>query len=222
LHKKLDPSFKVALQPITLPDRQRNSTIISSSILPPFYHPFRPFSPLEMQILTGILGGMSCANGQIPAKLQAVYFNWRSEEIDMQKQYQRRILRNYHNLPPSKFHAFNQRVKNGLSEHAHLPESAWAANPTLLSSYLSASDKHDALYHDAVHGSRLVISERDILQAQLVNYLDEIASVLEAAAIRNPELLLPAGFDLAKDQRNHSRAKVIVPGSDEAKVLNAE
>jgi hypothetical protein len=137
------------------------------------------------------------------------------------KQYQRRILRNYRTMNPAKFHAFNQKVKNGLTQHANVPESTWAANPTLMSSYLSASDKHDAVYHEAVHGSRLVISEREILQAQLTNHLDEIASVLEAAALRNPEALLASGFDLTKEQRNYARAKGSLPASEEVKV-NAE
>jgi hypothetical protein len=124
-------------------------------------------------------------------------------------------------MNPGKFHAFNQKVKNGLTEHPVLPESAWAANPTLLSSYLSTSEKHDSVYHEAVHGSKLVISQREILQAQLTNNLDEIASVLEGAAIRYPEALLASGFDLTKEQRSNARAKGNMPVSEEAKA-NAE
>ena len=78
------------------------------------------------------------------------------------------------------------------------------------------------MYHEAIHGSRVVISEREILQAQLINYLDEIASVLEAAAVRTPEILPASGFDLTKERRGHARAKVPQPVAEEAKVFNTE
>ena len=136
------------------------------------------------------------------------------------KLYQSRILRNFHNLPPTKFHAANQRVRNGITQQTNLPDPTWAANPTLLPSYLAASDKYDTVYHEASHGSRVVIAERDILQAQIIIYLDEIAAVLEAAAVRNPEILLTCGFDLTKERR--SRTKTPLPVSDEAKAINTE
>lgn len=136
----------------------------------------------------------------------------------MTKQYQRRILRNFHTMNPGRFHAFNQKVKNGLTEHANLPESTWAANPTLMSSYLSTSDKHDTTYHEAVHGSKLVIAERETLQAQLTNDLDEIASVLEAVAVRNPEALLASGFDLTKERTGYTRVKLTLAVSEEGKI----
>ncbi len=133
----------------------------------------------------------------------------------------KRIQRNYRTMNPGRFHAFNQKVKNGLTAHANLPESTWAANTTLMPSYLSTSDKHDAVYHESMHGSRLIISEREILQAQLIIQLDEIALVLEATAVRNPDVLLASGFDLTKDQRSSARAKGNLPASQEAKI-NAE
>jgi hypothetical protein len=114
-------------------------------------------------------------------------------------------LRNYRNLSPSRFHAFNQKVRNGLTDNQKITESTWAANPTLISSYFSASEKHDATYHEALYGSRLLIAEREVLQAQIVNYLDEIASILEAVAVRSPDVLLASGFDLAKERRSHPR-----------------
>jgi hypothetical protein len=130
------------------------------------------------------------------------------------KQRQQRILRNYRNLPPSKFHRFNQKVKDGLTNHAKVPESAWAGNPTLLPTYLATSEKHDSVYHEAGYGSKLLISQRDILQNELVDHLDEIASVLEAVAVRTPEVLLASGFDLTKDRRGYSKAHVSQPVSE--------
>jgi hypothetical protein len=138
------------------------------------------------------------------------------------KQEQRRILRNYRNLTPSRFHAFNQKVRNGLTDNPKIPELTWAANPTLISSYFSASDKHDVTYHEAVYGSKLVIAEREVLQAQIVNYLDEIASILEAAAVRSPDVLLGSGFGLAKERRRRTLSKVAPTASEDAKVSNVE
>lgn len=135
--------------------------------------------------------------------------------------YQRsRILRNYRHLTQSRFHAFNQKVRNGLTDNAKIPESTWAANPTLLSSYLAASEKHDAVYHQAAYGSKLDIAERIVLQAQVTDYLDEIASVLEAAAIRSPEVLIASGFDLAKERRSGSRPNVADNVSQDSNTRN--
>lgn len=119
-----------------------------------------------------------------------------------------RILRNYRNAPPTKFHDINQRVCTKLADKTRFPDSLWIATPTLLDSYLSTSAKHDSIFHEAKLGSKLIISERDILQEQLVIFLDEIASVLELAAVRNPDILIASGFDLTKERRTHSRAKV--------------
>lgn len=132
---------------------------------------------------------------------------------------QRRILRNYRNLTPSRFHAFNQRVRNALSDNGTFPESIWAANPALILLYFEASAKHDSTFHEALYRSILIIAQRDALQAQLIGYLDEIASVLEAAAVRTPDLLLATGFDLVKERRNGTRAK---PAQVTAEVPGAE
>lgn len=139
----------------------------------------------------------------------------------MAKQSQRRILRNYRNLNPSKFHAYNQRIRNGLTNNPKIPESTWTANPTLMSSYSAASDKHDATYHQALYGSRLDIAERGVLQAQIVDYLDEIASILEAVAVRSSDVLLSSGFDLAKERRGQPRTKPTPAASEDFKVFDA-
>ena len=117
-----------------------------------------------------------------------------------------RIMRNYRNIGPSRFHAFNQRVRTAMADKTRFPESIWAANTTLLQSYLSTSDKHDGVYHESKLGSKLMIAQREILQAQLVDYLDEIASLLEMAAVRTPDIIIASGFDLIKERRGHSRA----------------
>jgi len=129
----------------------------------------------------------------------------------MTRQPQGRIMRNYRNLPPTKFHTFNQRVKKSLAENQKVPVSTWGSNPDLIASYFATSDRHDAVYHEARYGSILVIAERELLQTQLVNYLDEIAADLEAEGVRHPDILLSSGFDLAKERRNSIRKNVVVP-----------
>jgi glycerol-3-phosphate O-acyltransferase len=118
-----------------------------------------------------------------------------------------RILRNYRSLGPGKFFQFNQRVWKALTDNPKVPASTWGANPGLLAAYFAASAKHEAVYHEACYGSILSIAERDLLQAQLVNYLDEIAADLEAEAVRTPDMLLSTGFDLAKERRSSNTRK---------------
>lgn len=117
-----------------------------------------------------------------------------------------RILRNYRNITPTKFYLFNVRVRTALTDTTRIPETIWGNTP-LFSTYLAASDKHTALYHESMLGSKLVIAEREVVQAQLVIYLDQIASLLEMAAVSTPEVLIASGFDLAKERRGHRRAK---------------
>jgi hypothetical protein len=112
-----------------------------------------------------------------------------------------RILRSYRHSTPTKFHSQNQKIYNGLSDNESIPESTFSGNPTLLASYLSASKKHDAAYHQAsLYGSKLDIAERDLLQAQITDYLDEIAVILEGVGFYNPNILLTSGFELAKKE----------------------
>jgi hypothetical protein len=126
----------------------------------------------------------------------------------------KRILRNYRTMTPTRFHTFNQGVHKALTDNATIPESIWAANPTLLPNYLAASEKHDGAYHEANYGHKLDISQREVLQAQITAYLDEIALVLEAAALHTPDILLTSGFDLAKERRSSSRGKAAVTASE--------
>nr|WP_284694780.1 hypothetical protein [Geomonas sp. Red32] len=108
-------------------------------------------------------------------------------------------------MSPAKFYTLNQRIKKSIIGSKIIPESVWAGNPDLIPSYLATSDQHDLTYHGALDGSRLLISQREVLQAKTVEYLDEMASTLEAAAVRNPDVLLASGFDLGKERKSRSR-----------------
>lgn len=118
-----------------------------------------------------------------------------------------RIVRNYRSMSPTKFYELTRRVATALVDKTRFPDSIWVAKPTLLESFLAAAAKLDAVYHESMLGSKLVIAEREIIQAQLVINLDEIASILEVAAVRNPDILIASGFDLTKDRRGRSRGK---------------
>ena len=130
-----------------------------------------------------------------------------------------RILRNYRHMAPARFHAFNLRVMTALTDNPKIPDSIWGANPGLLAAYLTTSQKFNGVFHKAIYRSVLDIAERELLQQQLVNYLDEIVADLEAEAVRNPDILLSSGFDLAKERRGNTRKKAVhtaaVAGNDE-------
>lgn len=119
-----------------------------------------------------------------------------------------RILRNYRHMGPGKFHTFVMKIIRALTDNPKIPASTWGANPNLLATFLEVGAKYDGVYHKANYGSVLDISEREILQQQLIAYLDEMAADLEAESIRNPEILLYCGFDLAKERRGNTRKKL--------------
>jgi hypothetical protein len=127
-------------------------------------------------------------------------------------------------MAPTKFHGANQRVATAVADKSKFPDRIWASNPGLIPAYLDTSARHDAAFHEAHLGSKLMISQRDVLQEQLVIYLDEIAAILELAAVYEPEILLLSGFSLAKERRANSRtmpaaaasnAEQAVPGPGE-------
>ncbi|WP_224983352.1 hypothetical protein [Geomonas agri] len=118
-----------------------------------------------------------------------------------------RILRDYRTAGATKFHSINQSVRNALADKTRFPDSFWTARQTVLEAYLAASEKHDALYHESMLGSKVVIAEREASQGKLVILMDEVASFLELVALRNPEILIISGFHLAKERRAHTRSK---------------
>ncbi len=134
-----------------------------------------------------------------------------------------RILRTYRCKTPSKFYNILLRVWKCLTDNPKIPASVWAANPELVSLFLNLAAKYHEVYQRAsLYSSKLDIAEREALQAQLTEYMDEIASVLEAAAVRNPEALITSGFDLAKERRGLTRAGAPQEPSEDAKVQDAE
>jgi hypothetical protein len=125
-------------------------------------------------------------------------------------------------VPPGRFYNINKKISTALTDNKTIPQAAWAANPELLPNYLAMSKKHDELHHTALLGGKLDISQRDLLQEQLTLYLDEIALVLEAAAVRNPDILVVSGFDLAKERRSHPRTKATIIATEVSRAEHPE
>ncbi len=134
-----------------------------------------------------------------------------------------RILRSYRCKTPTKFYNILLRVWKCLTDNQKIPASVWAANPELVSLFLALAAKYHEVYQRAsLYSSKLDIAEREAIQAQLTEYMDEIASLLEAAAVRNPEALITSGFDLAKERRTITRASASQASSEEAQAQDAE
>ncbi|QWV92111.1 hypothetical protein KP004_12865 [Geomonas oryzisoli] len=120
-----------------------------------------------------------------------------------------RIIRNYRNLPPTKFHTFVQRVAAALGDKTRFPDSFWEGRLALLQAFFAAVVKHDAVHNETMMGNRMLLVERDLLQAQLVIYLDQIVLYLEMVAVLRPDVYSVSGFDLCKDRRGHGRGKAV-------------
>lgn len=120
----------------------------------------------------------------------------------------RRIKRDYrHRMSPAKFLAICRKVRHALTGNPNYPESAWAANPTLREQFFLKVDGFEVAYNMAINGDRLLIRERDKLAQELIVMLDEIASLLEAVSVRNPDALFTTGFAVTGERRSASRSK---------------
>jgi hypothetical protein len=131
---------------------------------------------------------------------------------------QRRIKRDFRQMSgPAKFLAFSKRVKHALTDAANLPDSIAA----LLQQYFAKVDSLETIYHLALDGSRSVIRDRDKLSQEIVVLLDQIASVLEAAFILNPDALLTTGFTVTQERRSTNREKLPLQAPPDFNVVNA-
>ncbi|MBJ6726827.1 hypothetical protein [Geomesophilobacter sediminis] len=117
-----------------------------------------------------------------------------------------RILRDYRFFKCKKLNAFSQRVRKGMTNNPNIPDSLWVNHPGLLALFFAAADKLDIVYHESLLRSIVSIAARETLEVEVIAYLDQIASLLEAAAVQNSEMLLTSGFNLAKERRGRSRA----------------
>ena len=117
----------------------------------------------------------------------------------------RKIKRDFRQMSsPARFLAFCKKVKHGLTGNPNVPESIAAFRQQ----YFEKLDSLDTAYHLALDGGRTLIREREKLAEEVVLILDQIASVLEAALIRNPDALSTTGFSITQERRSPARMKV--------------
>ena len=118
---------------------------------------------------------------------------------------QRRIKRDFRQMSsPSQFLVFCKKVEHGLTDTPNLPDSMTA----LRQQYSEKVASFDRVFHLALDGSRSVIRERDKLSKEIVVLLDQMASILEAAFIQNPDALLTTGFTVTQERRSTNRVKL--------------
>ncbi|MBJ6724720.1 hypothetical protein [Geomesophilobacter sediminis] len=115
-------------------------------------------------------------------------------------------MRDYRYWKCSKLHAITQRIRKALTDNPNIPMSVWVNHPDLLALFFAAADKLDIVYHESRLRSIVSIAAREVIETEVIGYLDLIAALLEAAAILNPEVLPTSGFNLAKERRAGSRA----------------
>lgn len=130
----------------------------------------------------------------------------------------RRIKRDFRQgLSPTKFLAFCLRVKHALTDNPNCPESL----SQLLRLFFEKVDRLDTSYHLALDGSRTLIRERDNLIQEIIVLLDQIASILEASFILNPDALQTTGFTVTQERRSYSRVKVPLSAPPDFNVANS-
>jgi hypothetical protein len=133
---------------------------------------------------------------------------------------QRMIKRDYRNLPPGKALPFFRKVVHGLTDNANFPDETWGANTTSRQQLFDAVNRFEGAYHPALNGGKLEIAERDRIHEEVVVMLDEVASHLEAVAVRNPDALLSSGFNVVQERRKASRTKLPLASSVDFSVTN--
>jgi hypothetical protein len=124
------------------------------------------------------------------------------KEVSMQR---RMIRRNFRQMrSPGKFFAFCKKVQHGLTETKNLLPDA--LNP-LKQQFFEKVNLLDTTYHLSLDGGHSVIREREKLTQDLIVLLDQIASILDATFILNPDALLTTGFTVAQERRSVVRTK---------------
>uniref|UniRef100_C6E5Y8 Uncharacterized protein n=1 Tax=Geobacter sp. (strain M21) TaxID=443144 RepID=C6E5Y8_GEOSM len=114
----------------------------------------------------------------------------------------KRISRDFRRCSPAKFFSLCQRVKRSLTGNNNYSDSVLGAVGQQL---FEKVDAFVVSYGLASNGDRVLIRERDRLKQEIIVILEEVASLLEAASIRNPDALLTTGFTITQERRSHPR-----------------
>jgi hypothetical protein len=130
----------------------------------------------------------------------------------------RRINRDFRNTKsPAKFLALCRRIRYGLTDNHNLPESVFG----LLQQYFDLMDLIESTYQLSLDGGRASIRQREKLSQEIVVLLDQIASLLEAAFILNPDALLTTGFTISQERRSSNRVKLPLAALTDFSVVNS-
>ena len=131
---------------------------------------------------------------------------------------QRRIKRDFRRTSlAAKFLAFCKKVLHGLSVTPNLPDTI----APYLQQYVAKVDSLDTTYHQALDGAHSLIREREKLSQEIVVLLDQMASVLEAAFILDPDALLTTGFTVTQERRSTNRVRLPLVAPSNFNVANA-
>ena len=135
---------------------------------------------------------------------------------------QPRVKHDYRHMggTPTKFQGFCQKVKQSLTGNPNYPDLVWGANTNLREQYFEQVDRLGVACHVASGGDRNLIRDRDKLIQEVILTLDEIASLLEAASVRNPDALFTTGFSVSQERRATSRARLPLTAPSDFAVVN--
>lgn len=133
----------------------------------------------------------------------------------------RRIKRDYRRLAPARFLSFCRKVKYALTDNLNYPDSTWGADTTLPQIFFEKVEALETAYHLASDGARSLIRNRDKLVEEIVELLDRIAPLLEAASTRNPDALFTTGFSITQERRSANRAKLVLTAPSDFTVANS-
>jgi hypothetical protein len=118
---------------------------------------------------------------------------------------------------PARFLAFCMKVLHGLRNNPKLPDSVLP----LCQQYFEMVGRLDTAHHLALDGGRSLIRDRETLSAEIMVLLDQIASILEAAFILDPDALLTTGFTVTQERRSTNRVKLPLPAPTDLNVVNS-
>jgi hypothetical protein len=133
---------------------------------------------------------------------------------------QRRIKRDYRRLTPAKFLSYCHKVKHGLTDNSYFTDEVWGHNLVIRQRFFEKVDAVEFSYHAASNGDRVLIRERDKVMEETVVLLDEVASLLEAAAVRNPDALFTTGFSVTQERRATQRVRLPMIAPSDFVVVN--
>jgi hypothetical protein len=133
-----------------------------------------------------------------------------------------RIKRDYRQMgsSPAKFLPTCKRIKQSLADRENYPDSWWGGHLALRDHCFETVDALEVACHLASDGGKSLIHERDKLILEMIQILDEIASLLECWAVRKPEMLLNSGFALTKERRSPSRSRAALTAAIDFLVVN--